>query len=268
MLSSFPRKRQPVECALGVDPRVLDLRVPNLKRFQWPKVLARLPAPQQAIADDFLKHWHRVLPARYNAIERFNHTYPLRHLPAADRWRTLELGAGIGGHLAFEPLDRQDYHCIELRDAMAQEIRARYPAVVTLTADCQERIPYADAYFDRVVVIHVLEHLPNLPAALDEVHRVLKTDGVFSAVLPCDPGLLYELARKLSAERIFRARYRLPYRWFIRREHLNSPAEILQLIGQRFQVIDRAYFPLKVRVVNLNLCLGVTARKPSARQDR
>jgi SAM-dependent methyltransferase len=261
MLEPSPRKRQPAEWSGPVDPGALDLQVPNFKRFRWPKVLARLSSQQQAIADDFVKHWHGVLPARYNAIERFNHTYPLRHLPAADRWRTLELGAGIGGHLAFEALDHQDYHCIELRDAMAQEIRARYPAVITLTADCQERIPYADAFFDRVVVIHVLEHLPNLPAALDEVHRVLKPDGVFSAVLPCDPGLFYELARKLSAERIFRARYHLPYRWFIRREHLNSPAEILELIGRRFDVIDRTYFPLKVRVVNLNLCLGVTARK-------
>ena len=265
MLQPSPHEPKPTEWPGSVDPAALDLRVPRLKRFQWPKVLTPLSAQQQALADDFLKHWHRVLPARYNAIERFNHTYPLRHLPAADRWRTLELGAGIGGHLAFEALDRQDYHCIELRDAMAQEIRKRYPAVVTVTADCQERIPYADAFFDRVVVIHVLEHLPNLPAALDEVHRVLKPDGVFAAVLPCDPGLAYELARKLSAERIFRARYHLPYRWFIRREHLNSPAEILQLIDSRFTVIDRAYFPLGVRVVNLNLCVGVTARKAQAR---
>src|SRR6516225_5865935 len=242
----------------------MDTSVPRYDRFKWPKAVPNMSPEQSRIADEFMKYWHKVLPHRFGVIEKFNQLYPLRHLPIADRWRTLELGAGIGGHLEFEALDRQDYHCIELRDAMAQEIRNRYPAVVTVTADCQERIPYADAFFDRVVVIHVLEHLPNLPAALDEVHRVLKPDGVFSAVLPCDPGLVYELARKLSAERIFRARYHLPYRWFIRREHLNSPAEILQLIDGRFTVIDRAYFPLGVRVVNLNLCVGVTARKAPA----
>jgi SAM-dependent methyltransferase len=261
MLSSSHRRDKLVAGLSAVDRSGFDVEVPRPRRFQWPKSLAPLSPQQQAIADDFVKHWHGVLPVRYNAIERFNHTYPLRHLPATERWRTLELGAGIGGHLSFEPLDCQDYHCIELREAMAQEIRRRFPSVVTVTADCQERIPYPDAFFDRVVVIHVLEHLPNLPAALSEVERVLKPDGLLSVVLPCDPGLLYEVARKLSAERIFRARYRLPYRWFVRREHINSPAEIMLLIGGRFAVIDSTYFPLAVRLVNFNLCIGVTARK-------
>ena len=200
-------------------------------------------------------------PERYGAVERFNHTYPLRHVPSTECWRTLELGAGIGGHLKFEPLDRQDYHCIELRESMAQELRRKYPSVTVVTGDCQKRIPYDDDYFDRVVVIHVLEHLPDLPAAISEVHRVLKWNGVFSVVLPCDPGLAYECARKISAERIFKARYKLPYRWFARREHINSPAEILNVIGKRFDIFDKVYFPLLVPLVNLNLCIGLTARK-------
>jgi hypothetical protein len=81
-------------------------------------------------------------------------------------------------------------------------------------------------------------------------------------VLPCDPGLAYEIARKISAERLFRAKYRVPYRWLIRREHINSPAEIMQQIMRKFEIFDTAYFPLHVPLVNLNLCIGVTARKP------
>ena len=208
-----------------------------------------------------MKHWHEVLPRRYQVVEQFNHTYPLRHLPDKIRWRTLELGAGIGEHLEFEPIDRQEYHCIELRESMAAEIKRRFPSVTTTTCDCQAKIPYDDSYFDRVVVIHVLEHLPNLPAAMSEVHRVLKPNGIFSVVLPCDPGLAYELARKVSAERIFKARYKLPYRWFARREHLNSPAEILYAMRQHFQIFDKVYFPLGVPLVNANLCVGLTARK-------
>lgn len=235
--------------------------VPKYDRFKWPKQIPPLSPAQEALADDFVKHWHEVLPSRYGAIEKFNHTYPLRHLPQAQRWRTLELGAGIGGHLEFEPLERQDYYCIELRESMAEELRRRYPSVVAVTGDCQKRIEYADSYFDRVVVIHVLEHLPNLPAAIAEVHRVLKPGGVFSVVLPCDPGLLYELARKISAERIFKARYKLPYRWFARREHINSPAEIIQVIKERFDIFDTTYFPFQIPLVNMNLCIGLTARK-------
>jgi len=239
----------------------LDTTVPTYQRFKWPKIVPPLSQEQQALADDFVKHWHEVLPKRYGAIETFNHTYPLRHLPDQSHWRTLELGAGIGAHLAFEPLDRQEYHCVELRESMAIEIRRRFPSAITVTGDCQKRIPYDDNYFDRVVVIHVLEHLPDLPAAIAEVHRVLKPNGIFSVVLPCDPGLAYELARKVSAERIFKARYNLPYRWFARREHVNSPAEITHVISQKFEIYDRTYFPLIVPLVDLNLCIGVTGRK-------
>jgi SAM-dependent methyltransferase len=240
----------------------VDTRVPAIERFKWPKALPALSSRQQALADDFVQHWHRVLPQRFGAIEKFNHSYPLRHLPAGKRWRTLELGAGIGAHLEFEPLDRQEYHCIEMRSAMADDIRRKYPSVVTVTGDCQQRVPYDDDYFDRVVVIHVLEHLPNLPAAIDQIDRVLTPGGLFSVVLPCDPGLAYELARKLSAERVFKAKYNMPYRWFVRREHINSPKEILQEIKRKFEIFDTIYFPLVVPVINLNLCIGVTARKP------
>jgi SAM-dependent methyltransferase len=240
---------------------ILDTSVPYHPRFKWPKIAPPLSTEQQALSDDFMKHWHKVLPQRYGAIEKFNHTYPLRHLPDLDRWRTLELGAGIGGHLEFEPLERQQYHCIELRGAMADEIRHRFPSAITVTGDCQKRIPFEDSYFDRIVVIHVLEHLPDLPAAIAEAHRVLKPNGIFSVVLPCDPGLAYELARKISAERIFKARYHVPYRWFIRREHINSPAEILHVLQKHFEIFDKAYFPFLVPFVNLNLCIGVTARK-------
>src|SRR6185437_8225251 len=119
---------------------------------------------------------------------------------------------------------------------------------------------FDDGYFDRVLAIHVLEHLPKLPAAVDELHRVLKPGGVFAVVIPCDPGLVYEMARKISAERIFRWRYHQPYRWLIRREHINSPREITGQLRRRFRIEARRYFPFAVPAVNLNLCLGMRAR--------
>ena len=241
----------------------MDLTTPKLSRFRWPKQVPPLDAEQKRISDDFMRHWHEVLPARYGMLERFNHTYPTRHLPLLDHFKTLELGAGIGGHIPFEDLSRQEYHGIELRQNMAEEIRRRYPAVHTAVGDCQQRIPYDDAAFDRVIVIHVLEHLPDLPAALDEVKRVMRPGGIFSVVLPCDPGLAYEIARKISAERIFRKRYRLPYRWLIRREHINSPSELISQLRERFDEFDREYFPLHVPVTNLNLCIGITLRARS-----
>ena len=231
-------------------------------RYSWPKVAPPLSTREQEIVDDWLHFWHGVLPVRYGAIEKFNHTYPLRHLPEQARFRTLEIGAGTGGHLEFEDLSRQEYHCIELRENMSVEIKKRFPDVTVLTTSCQDRTPYNDGYFDRAVAVHVLEHLPDLPRAISELHRLLRAGGIFSIVIPCDPGLAYELARQTSSARIFRQRYKMPYMWLMRREHLNSPSEIIAVLKNCFVEIDRTYFPLApVPLVSANLCLGLTYRR-------
>ena len=77
-----------------------------------------------------------------------------------------------------------------------------------------------------------------------------------------DPGIAYGFARKISTERVFRKRYRMPYGWFIHREHVNSPEEILTLLRERFTPLHIEYWPLRVPVMNLNLCIGATLSKP------
>lgn len=246
---------------LIIERDTFDTTVPRPARFVWPKQIPPMDAAQRRVNDDFVRHWHDVLPTKYGAVEKFNHGYPLRYLPDQPRFQTLEIGAGIGAHIAFEDLSRQDYHCIELRQNMADAIVERFPGVTATVGDCQKDLPYENETFDRVVVVHVLEHLPDLPGCLDEVKRILKPGGIFSVVLPCDPGLAYGLARKMSAERIFKKRYGLPYGWFIGREHINSPDEILKLLGERFDERDRTYWPLMAPIANINLCIGTTRIK-------
>ena len=126
-----------------------------------------------------MTYWHEVLPRRYGAIERFNHGWPAKTARRGER--TLEIGSGLGEHLNAEPeFARADYVASELRPEMAAILRERHPAVEVVVADCQRPIPFPDASFDRVLAIHVLEHLPDLPAALAEIRRVLKPDGRLS----------------------------------------------------------------------------------------
>ncbi len=231
------------------------------ERYKWPKNLPPLTAEQQAISDDFMRRWLAALPKKYGAISRFNHHYPTRFLPQQAQFRTIEIGAGDGEHLAVEQLGRQDYHCIELRKNVADVLRRRFPSATTTIANCQDVLPYPDKYFDRALAIHVLEHLPRLPDAISELRRILRPGGILSIVIPCDPGLAYGLARKISAERMFKKLYEMPYDWLIRREHINSPAEILTLLRANFVEVDRAYFPSGIPVLNLNLVIGATFRK-------
>lgn len=232
------------------------------KRYHWPKLLQPFTTEEAEIADDWMRYWHEVMPSKYGVIEKFNHGYPLTHLPSQRPFRTIEIGAGIGGHLDYEDLSIQEYYCVELRENMASEIRRRAPGVTVVTTDCQKRLPYPDAYFDRALAIHVLEHLPDLPSAVAELVRTLKPRGILSIVIPCDPGIAYEVARQISSARLFRRRYKRPYMSLMRREHINSPREIITtILKTKMQEIHRSYFPLKVPILSANLCVGLTFTK-------
>lgn len=230
---------------------------------KWPKRLPELTEEQKRISDDFMKHWHEVLPKSYGIVEGFNHLYSVRNAPEGFR-RTLEIGAGLGEHLIYENLSEvqgANYTALEVRQNMVDEIRKRFPAIKVALGDCQTRLDFADGHFDRILAIHVLEHLPNLPAAIAEMYRLCdKAIGVFSVVIPCEGGFTYTMARKISAQRIFEKRYKQSYRWLIEREHLNKPSEILAELRPYFDVIHRSFFPIPIPAIACNLCIGLTLR--------
>jgi SAM-dependent methyltransferase len=228
---------------------------------KWPKVLPPLSEEQQRISDDFMQHWHEVLPRRYKIVDDFNHRYPVQHAPK-DFARTLEIGAGLGEHLEYErlsPAQRRQYVALELRPHMAEAIQKRFPEVQVAVADCQARLPFPDDHFDRIIAVHVLEHLSMLPAAVGEMFRVCdKQKGMLSVVIPCEGSFVYNLARRISAQRHFEKRYKQSYRWFIEREHLNRPAEIIYELEQYFIIKHRKSFPFPVSATFCNLCIGLT----------
>ncbi len=232
---------------------------------KWPKRVPPLTESQKAVSDDFVKLWHQKLP-QYSAIEKFNHGWVVKNAPAAFA-RTLEVGAGLGEHLEYEKLSPQQeagYVALEIRENMAAEIQRRFPRIETVIGDCQRHLDFVDGHFDRIIAVHVLEHLPDLPAAVQEMHRLCNKDrGVFQVVIPCEGGLAYTLCRRVSAQRIFERRYKQPYRWFIEREHINSPAEIEEELAACFVTERRVFFPLRLPALSCNLCIALSLRPRS-----
>ena len=234
-----------------------------LKRF--PKKIKKLNKKQKLISNVFMKVWHEELRAKkkYGFIEKFNHNFSAKSkfTEQTKKIRTIELGAGIGTHLKYENLQNQQYYCIELRANMINELRKLKKKVKIIKGDVQKKTIFKDNFFDRVNVIHVLEHLPKLPDCINETHRILKPSGVLQVVLPCDPGFLYSLGRKLSAKKIFEKKFKQNYDWFIKREHINSAEEIIELLKEKFYIVEQTYFPFFIKSINANLCLGLTLKK-------
>jgi len=239
----------------------LTISKPNLMKTQnkWPKKPIKLTKKQKQIQNEFVKYWHQVLPKKYHIVEIFNHKYPIFVSPS--HGKTLEIGSGLGEHISYEHLNKTKYYALELRNNMSTVIKKKFPQVHTITGDCQKKTKFKPASFDRIIAIHLLEHLPNLPKALKEVHRLLKLNGKFVVVIPCEGGLLYKLARKISAERIFEKRYKQKYDWFIKSEHINLPNEIMEELLVFFDITQKTYFPFLLPFTNINLCIGITLKK-------
>lgn len=227
-------------------------------RGVFPKTPPELPPEMEAIRSQFMNAWLEELPQKYSVVEKFNHNYPLRGIDPDQHYRTLDIGAGRGEHILYEDLSHQDYYALELRENVAENIQNKFPQVKTIVGDIQQQIDVPDDYFDRVLAIHILEHLPDLPRALDEVKRILKPGGQFSVMIPCDPGLAYSIARNISARPLFERMYEAPYDYFIAAEHINNPSEIRAELAKRFTFQHSSYFPLLVPIEPINLIIGYT----------
>jgi len=229
--------------------------------IEWPKRPPPLTPEQLAAREAFLAAWLEMLPKRYGLVEHFNHDTLAELPPGRERWRTLEIGAGIGGHLPFEHLDRQEYYCLEMRPEFGEELR-RLPGIAGVhVGSIEEPTPFATGYFDRAVAIHVLEHLRDLPRALEETYRILADDGIFDVVLPCEGGLAYHLARAISAKRFFEKTFKMPYGPIIASEHVNTLWEVLDTLDPLFYAESVKRFPFGVPVDTLNLAIALRMRK-------
>jgi ubiquinone/menaquinone biosynthesis C-methylase UbiE len=234
-------------------------------KSKWPKALPEMTDVQKWVSDEWMKYWHEISPKHYGILDRFNNGYPMRALSkVSTRGGALEIGAGLGEHIFYEDLSAQQYTVLELRSNMANVIQTRFPSVRVCIGDIQSRTEFGDNEFDRILAIHVLEHLPNLPLALDEVYRILKDDGIFTVVIPCEGSLAHRFARLISTQRIFNRKfgeYGVKYNYIMSIEHINKPNEIMEELKRCFRITNATYFPIPLKLIFCNLCIGLELRK-------
>jgi SAM-dependent methyltransferase len=226
----------------------------------WPKEPIQLTQEQARVNDDWQAYWFSINGNKFSKIIDFGHQYVASHAPRSFL-RTLEVGAGLGDQLKYErltPEQLSNFVALELRENMAHVLQREWPGTRTVIADCQGELPFEDQSFERILAIHLLEHLPNLPAFLRNVRRLLAPGGFLQVVIPCEGGLGYSIGRAITSKRLFERRYRMDYSPIIKSEHVNTALEVLGELNREFVVRDREFYPLRVPLVDVNLCVGLT----------
>ena len=99
----------------------------------------------------------------------------------------LEIGCGAGRNLRAFAHYRPDLrlHGADISERALAEARAAGGPIEYRLGDALA-LPYPDASFDIVVLFDLLEHVPDVGAAVAEVARVLRPGGVFHGFVPCE----------------------------------------------------------------------------------
>lgn len=112
----------------------------------------------------------------------------------AKGYRILELGCGNGGQWQNR-IDQLPENCIlvlsDYSEGMVKAVWDKYSDYTNLLAqkiDIQS-IPFPDNTFDMVIANHMLYHVPDIPKALSEVNRILKSGGKFYAATNGNGGM-------------------------------------------------------------------------------
>ena len=181
----------------------------------------------------------RVLPHLINLAMRQKNLAAYRsRLVASAEGRVLEIGIGSGLNLPFYGAAVSEVVGIDpsgplLRMASQRAARAM---PVKLVEGSAEAIPLQDGSFDTVVTTWSLCSIPDVPAALSEIRRVLKPTGV----------LLFVEHGRSPDETVARWQDRITPVWkpIAGGCHLNRPVDtLIRLSGFGLSELQAGYMP-------------------------
>ncbi len=170
--------------------------------------------------------------------------------------RVLEIGAGTGEHIKFVRHRFSEYILTDLDQKTLEVAEEKLSKVHTgkLKFEVQpgDSLGYPDGAFDRVIAIHVLEHIYKPHLAIKEWCRVVKDGGVLSILIPTDPGIAWRLGRHLGPRKNAIAQG-ISYDYVMAREHVNSCNNLIAILRHYFPAAIEGWWPLPLASIDLNL---------------
>lgn len=111
--------------------------------------------------------------------------------------KILDLGCGEAS--AYSHLSEHDYYGLECVEEALEIAKKKVESPDNLKLGMIEEIPFEDEFFDVIWARHILEHSSDMEKTLNEIIRVLKSDGLLIYALPQgkhnEPAHLYQTDR-------------------------------------------------------------------------
>lgn len=208
---------------------------------------------------EFTVLWHEELK-KLKGLEEFNHKKGFKDFPQKNM-HTLEIGAATGNHTMTEDLQLQEYEIVEIDSRLCELLQKKFPKIKVHNDDiCTFK---NDILYDRIIAVHVLEHIKELGLALNNMYALLKREGYVDVVIPCEGGLVYSIGRELTAKRKYEKKFKTPYKDYIKHEHVQTANDILDAIRlTQFKITWMKFYPFNIiPVIDLNGCIGLRLQK-------
>ncbi len=146
--------------------------------------------------------------------------------------RALEIGYGSG--ILFPELkDRSSMiHGVDnhRKPELVKEMMRRETIEANLVVGDILNLSYKPESFDAVLCLSVLEHIRDLEAAIDEIHRVLTPGGVTIIGFPTKSRVMFTLLTMIGAP-------------CIDKRHVSGHRDIHEMVARRMTITGEKWFP-------------------------
>lgn len=165
--------------------------------------------------------------------------------------RILDIGVGSGILLPSLARNGSEVHGIDYRKDFvdkANDYCKKIGIKASLKAADASKLPYKDNFFDAVICLSVMEHVPDLDRALLEARRVLKPNGIFVVGVPIERFLVNTLFKLFG------------YAEDVKDYHLNDYRKVRMGLRKHFQPVGSYKMPLNILPDPLSLYLVMACR--------